>query len=84
MLGKTIQIHLRYIFHPDSSVIILLEVLFHTRVCVARELNAFHVEKSAKKKRQTIPEKIRKSVSVRAWKYVIPAAQKNYPDYKFA
>ena len=47
-----------------------------SQVFVARELNALHVEKSTKKKRQTIPEKIRKSVAVRAWKYGIPAGRK--------
>ena len=46
------------------------------QVCFARELNTLHEQQKVKKKRQIIPEKIRKSVAVRAWKYGIPAARK--------
>ena len=57
-----------------------------SQVCVARELNTLHEQQNLKKK--IIPEKIRKSVAVRAWKYDIPAAQKwagkVYPERKIA
>ena len=44
-------------------------------------------ELSSKRKRQTIPEKIKKEVAYRAWKYGIPEArewgERTYVDYKF-
>ena len=58
-----------------------------SQVCLARELNTLHEQQNVKKNRQIIPEKISKSVAVRARKYCIPAARKwtgkVYPDHKF-
>ena len=57
-----------------------------SQVCVAREFNTLHEQQNLKKK--LIPEKIRKSVAVRAWKYGISAARKwagkVYPERKIA
>ena len=57
------------------------------QICAARELNSLQEELSSKRKRQTIPEKIKKEVAYRAWKYGIPEARKwgerKYVEYKF-
>ena len=59
-----------------------------SQVCIAGELNILHEQQNVKKKSQIISEKIRKSVTVRAWKYGTQAARKwaakFYPDHKFA
>ena len=55
-----------------------------SHICAARELQE---ELSLKRKRQTIPEQIKKEVAYRAWKYGIPEARKwgerKYVEYKF-
>ena len=59
-----------------------------SQVCVAIEFHTLHEQQNVKKKRQIIPEKIKKSVVFRAWKYGIPAARrwatKIYSDHKYA
>ena len=57
-------------------------------ICVGRELHPLvQQEANARMRRQTIPEKIKKEVDYRAWKYGIPKARKwgdkKYPGYKF-
>ena len=59
-----------------------------SKICVGRELHPLvQQEANARMRRQTIPEKIKKEVDYRAWKYGIPKARKwgdkKYPGYKF-
>ena len=58
-----------------------------SQICAARELYSLQEELRSKRKRQTIPEKIKKEVASRAWKYGIPEARKwgerKYVEYKF-
>ena len=58
------------------------------QICVGRELHSLvQHEANARMRRQTIPEKSKKDVAYRAWKYGIPEARKwgdkKYPEYKF-
>ena len=59
-----------------------------SQICVGRELHSLvKQEANARMRRQTIPEKIKKEVAYRAWKYGMPEARKwgdkKYPEYKF-
>ena len=59
-----------------------------SQICVGRQLHSLvQQEENARMRRQTIPEKIKKQVGYRAWKYGIPEARKwgdkKYPEYKF-
>ena len=59
-----------------------------SQICVGRELHSLvEQEPNARMRQQTIPEKIKKEVPYRAWKYGIPEARKwgdkKYPEYKF-
>ena len=51
----------------------------------AREMNSVQEEQDRKKKRQVLPEKVKKGVAYNAWKYGNPEARrwasKKYPDY---
>ena len=58
-----------------------------TQVCVAKELNALMQQKETKKKRQVVPEDVRREVGLYANKCGIPAACKwasdRYKGYEF-
>ena len=58
-----------------------------TQICVARELNAAEQEKEKPKKRQIVPEKIKREVGFHANKHGIAAARKwateQYRSYTF-
>ena len=59
-----------------------------SQICLGRELHSLvQQEANARMRRQTIPEKIKKVVAYRAWKYGIPEARKwghkKYLEYKF-
>ena len=53
----------------------------------AREINTAQKEQDRKKKRQVIPEKVKKDVTYYAWNHENPEARrwasKKYPDYTF-
>ena len=53
----------------------------------AREINSVQDEQDRKKKRQVLPEKVKKDVAYYAWKHGNPEARrwalKKYPDYAF-
>ena len=54
---------------------------------VAREMDTVQEEQDRKKKRQVLPEKVKKDVAYYAWKHENPEARrrasKKYPDYSF-
>ena len=60
-----------------------------SQICVGRELHSLLVqqEANARMRQQTIPKKVKKDVTYRAWKYGISDAHKwgdkKYPEYKF-
>ena len=53
----------------------------------AGEMNSVQEEQDHKKKRQVLPEKVKKDVAYYAWKHGNPEARrwasKKYPDYTF-
>ena len=53
----------------------------------AREMNSMQEKQDRKKKRQVLPEKVKKGMAYYVWKYGNPEARrwtsKKYPDYTF-
>ena len=66
-------------FVPCSSI--------SSALSAAREMNSVQEEQYRKKKRQVLPEKVKKDVAYYAWKHGNPEARRwasrKYPDYTF-